>query len=102
MYRSIICRRFLGQPSNDLWRYHFGSGLWTWLSGSQTVNNYGVYGELGIENTTNMPGSRYRHTSVMQPHSNVLLLFGGIGSSSNAKGMLTMVQGLSFALKKGT
>ncbi len=41
---------------NDLWE--FSAGQWTWLSGSNVINQPASYGVEGIANSTNVPGSR--------------------------------------------
>lgn len=48
-----------GSYNNDLWKYDVTSGLWTWVSGANTVNSVGVTGTLGIASTANMPRSRH-------------------------------------------
>ncbi len=45
--------------TNDLWRFVPSTGVWTWMSGSQSVNTYGVYGTQGTGSTSNYPGSRF-------------------------------------------
>ncbi len=45
--------------TNDLWRFVPSTGVWTWMSGSQSVNIYGVYGTQGTGSTSNYPGSRF-------------------------------------------
>jgi hypothetical protein len=41
---------------NDLWRYN---GNWTWISGSNTVNQNGNYGTKGEKSPDNIPPGRY-------------------------------------------
>lgn len=41
---------------NDLWEY--SAGEWTWVSGSNTGNQVGVYGTLGVPSPGNVPGNR--------------------------------------------
>ncbi len=43
---------------NDLWQYNPTSGMWTWIAGSNTVNDPGVYGTLGVASSSNFPSSR--------------------------------------------
>lgn len=43
---------------NDLWEYSPASGMWTWVSGSKTVNGTGVYGTQGVGGTGNTPSAR--------------------------------------------
>ena len=49
-----------GAPSlNDLWKYNPSTGAWTWMSGSDVVNQPGVYGTKEVPSVANVPGSRY-------------------------------------------
>ncbi len=60
---------------NDLWRYDQASGSWTWIKGSQTVGQPGVYGVLGVADPVNSPGARHGAVSWTAP-SGELWLFG--------------------------
>lgn len=61
---------------NDLWRYNPASGLWTWVSGSDIINQDGVYGTMGTPDAANVPGARSSATAWMDISGN-LWLFGG-------------------------
>ena len=63
----------------DLWR--FESGMWTWISGSNTINQVGNYGIKGIAASSNIPGARYYSISWIDSN-NTLWLFGGYGYDS--------------------
>ena len=65
---------------NDLWRWD-GTN-WTWISGSETVNQSGTYGIKGIADSANIPGARHQGISWVDSNGN-LLLFGGKGYDSN-------------------
>ncbi len=43
---------------NDLWQYNPTSGMWTWVDGSNAVNDPGVYGTTGVASISNFPSSR--------------------------------------------
>ena len=43
----------------------------------------GVYGTMGVPDQNNHPGSRYGHSTVVDPISGVLILFGGYGYDSS-------------------
>ena len=43
---------------NDLWRYDPATNQWTWMSGSNTINQVGVYGTKGVPDAANVPGAR--------------------------------------------
>ncbi|MDB5281515.1 MAG: Kelch repeat type 2-containing protein, partial [Bacteroidota bacterium] len=47
-----------GGDYNDLWKYDVSTGIWTWMSGSQTSNDPGIYGTIGVPSVNNYPGSR--------------------------------------------
>ena len=64
---------------NDLWK--FDGADWSWMSGSNQVNQYGTYGIEGQANSTNVPGARYAAVSWVDSN-NDLWLFGGIGYDS--------------------
>jgi N-acetylneuraminic acid mutarotase len=64
---------------NDLWK--FDGTNWTWVSGTNNVNNWGVYGTRGIPNANNVPGGRVLATSWLDAQGNVWL-FGGNGQGS--------------------
>ena len=52
---------------------------WTWMSGNNTVNQPSVYGEKGIPNSNNQPGSRYGAVGWYDDLRQVFWLFGGYG-----------------------
>jgi N-acetylneuraminic acid mutarotase len=66
---------------NDLWRYDPGSGQWTWIGGSSTVNATGVYGIQGTTAPSKAPGARDGSVSWIDSMGN-LWLFGGFGYDS--------------------
>src|SRR5579872_2445096 len=61
---------------NDLWK--FDGTNWTWMGGSNNVNNWGVYGTRGIANPNNWPGGRAQAVSWQDAQGNIWL-FGGNG-----------------------
>lgn len=72
---------------NDLWKYDVSGGTWTWVSGSNGVNQYGVYGTLSVGSTTNTPGGRYGSMTWKDAGGN-FWMFGGSGYSSSNTGEL--------------
>ena len=64
---------------NDLWKY--GAGEWTWMSGSNMIDQIGTYGIQGIAAPDNVPGARFQATSWSDPGGN-LWFFGGAGFDS--------------------
>src|SRR6266403_3233560 len=67
---------------NDLWTYDIATNQWTWISGSNTVNQTGNYGTLGTPGATNIPGARQASMSFIDPSGN-FWVFGGFDLDSN-------------------
>jgi hypothetical protein len=65
-----------GKPDylNDLWEY--SGGQWTWISGSNVVDQAGSYGTQGTAAPGNVPGSRLEAMS-WSDASGTFWLFGG-------------------------
>jgi hypothetical protein len=59
---------------NDLWEY--SSGQWTWVSGSNVIDQPGVYGTEGTAAADNVPSARYYAVGWTDVEGN-LWLFGG-------------------------
>ncbi|GGB24943.1 kelch repeat-containing protein [Puia dinghuensis] len=77
-----------GNYYSDLWKYAPGTGLWTWVSGSNTQNNQGVYGTKNTAAAANVPGARYGHNGWVDASGN-FWIFGGNGiDGSNNSGVL--------------
>ncbi|NDC79076.1 MAG: hypothetical protein EBZ67_14580, partial [Chitinophagia bacterium] len=73
---------------NDLWRFDPFTNQWTWVGGSDGVNQNGNYGTKGTPSTGNIPGSR-RASMAWRDASGTLWLFGGEGyAASSAQGYL--------------
>ena len=64
---------------NDLWRYRMNDSTWTWMSGSDTTDEPGVYGEKGVANSTNVPGARWGAVGWYDRSRQEFWLFGGHG-----------------------
>jgi uncharacterized repeat protein (TIGR03803 family) len=70
---------------NDLWKWT--GTTWTWVNGSNGVNQVGSYGTLGVTSPTNVPGARYWAISLTDISGN-LWLFGGEGFGASSSGHL--------------
>jgi hypothetical protein len=70
---------------NDLWK--FDGTNWTWISGSDNRNQFGVYGTKGVADPNNVPGARMDSISWIDA-SNNLWLFGGNGFAASSSGFL--------------
>jgi N-acetylneuraminic acid mutarotase len=67
---------------NDLWEYT--AGQWVWISGSNAINQDGVYGALGTPNPLNVPGGRQTAVSWVDSSGN-FWLFGGYNLSGTGQ-----------------
>jgi N-acetylneuraminic acid mutarotase len=59
---------------NDLWKY--SNGQWTWVGGTNIVQQAGVYGTMGVPAAANTPGGREDSATWVDASGN-LWLFGG-------------------------
>ncbi|MGD2055534.1 MAG: hypothetical protein PVJ15_01915 [Gammaproteobacteria bacterium] len=48
---------------NDLWKFDVIASTWTWVAGSNLVNQPGIYGTQGTTDTTSIPGARQDATT---------------------------------------
>jgi N-acetylneuraminic acid mutarotase len=64
---------------NDLWEY--SAGQWTWMSGSSSIDQLGIYGTQGTPAANNLPGSRVGGATWIDASGN-LWMFGGDGYDS--------------------
>ena len=63
---------------NDLWKYEVTTGNWTWMKGSGTGGQNGIYGTQLVAAAANTPGGRGDAVSWVDG-SGGLWLFGGVG-----------------------
>ncbi len=63
---------------NDLWRYNPATGQWAWMKGSQSVNQNGTYGTLGVAAAANTPGAR-NNIAAWKDFAGNFWVFGGSG-----------------------
>ena len=77
-----LCLSPTNDYMNDLWK--FDGSEWTWMGGSSSANQKGVYGTLGQAASGNVPGSRYGAVSWSDSQGN-FWLFGGYGYDSAGK-----------------
>ncbi len=67
---------------NDLWK--FDGANWTWMGGSNTINQPAVYGTKGVSSPANIPDGRWDARSTLDKNG-VLWMFGG----TNAAGQMS-------------
>lgn len=68
---------------NDLWEFNISTQLWTWVGGTNTYNQPGVYGTKGVASSSNVPAPRMDAVSWTDNAGN-FWLFGGSGYDVNA------------------
>lgn len=71
----------LGALLNDVWRYSTAKDEWTWMKGSSTGNQMGVYGTLGITAPANTPGGRHSQAG-WKDKAGRLWVYGGRGANA--------------------
>ena len=69
---------------------------WTWIAGSNTANQLGVYGEKGIPNPDNHPGSRLGALALYDSCTHKLWLFGGSGFDEHYTGVSVVIDNSMF------
>jgi len=76
-------------PLNDVWSFDPGTLEWTWIAGSDTVFQLGVYGTKGVASPSNVIGSRHGAVCWLDPHGQVWVFGGrGLNSKDMAEGPL--------------
>lgn len=74
---------------NDLWKYNPTNNQWTWMSGSNQRNKYGVYGTLGISTQNTIPGAREHRAPISWvDNAGNMWMFGGDGNGASTSGIL--------------
>lgn len=86
---------------NELWRYTIATNEWTWMNGDSTGGTFASYGNLGIESSSNIPGSREDGLTWVDD-SNNFWLFGGSGAGATTVGCLNDIWRYNPATNKWT
>lgn len=69
--------------------FNVTSGWWTWLDGSNTGNQVGLYGTQRMATASNQPGARSEHSMSINPTGQLFFIFGGWGlGTTTPEGML--------------
>jgi N-acetylneuraminic acid mutarotase len=71
---------------NDLWRYNFGTGEWTWINGSNWAGDTGSYGAITVESGSNMIPARGAAVGWLDPNNNYWV-FSGVGGTGHTNEM---------------
>lgn len=73
---------------SDLWMFDPATSEWTWKAGSNVSNVSGIYGTLNTPAGSNIPGSRYGSTCMVDS-TGAVWVFGGYGyDASGGQGWL--------------
>lgn len=67
---------------NDIWKN--SNGQWTWIGGSSSYNQAGIYGTLGAPDPNNTPGARELAVHWIDSSGN-LWVFGGLGLDADGR-----------------
>jgi PKD repeat protein len=68
---------------NALWKYDVGTNEWTWMTGSNSLNQPGTYGTQGVPSILNTPGAREETAGAWTDNAGDLWLFGGYNIGLN-------------------
>ena len=68
---------------NDLWKFNLASKKWTWIAGSNYINQAGVYGALGVAGAQSVPSAREGAVSWVDGSGNFWLLGGFTNAELN-------------------
>jgi hypothetical protein len=68
---------------NDLWKY--SGGEWTWVSGSNSIDQSGTYGAQATASSSNVPGGRYHAVNWIDASGNPWLFGGNTLNSTGAE-----------------
>ncbi len=66
---------------NDLWKYKPSTNEWTWVSGNNTPNSSGNYGQMGVASPANMPPANFGGAAILNKG---MYMFGGTGNTGGA------------------
>jgi len=72
---------------NDLWKFNPTNNQWTWVSGSNGINQSANYGTQGVANASNRPGARNFCVAWNDSNGN-FWLWGGNGKTASTTGLL--------------
>lgn len=71
-----------------MWMFNVSSGGWTFLSGSNTRDQFGIYGTQRLAAANNGPGARQHHSMAIHPSGEFIFVFGGDGLGATSWGKL--------------
>ncbi|CAN5555578.1 hypothetical protein BH11BAC1_BH11BAC1_24340 [soil metagenome] len=62
---------------NDVWKFDVNSNVWTWMSGTSSINDLGNYLSTCVLDVNRTPSSRHEHHSTVTDNCGRFWLFGG-------------------------
>lgn len=71
---------------NDLWSFNITTSQWTWVKGSSSPYNYGVYGTKGVPATSNVIGGRDANAAYTKDSQGNIWLFSGYAYGQSTGG----------------
>jgi N-acetylneuraminic acid mutarotase len=77
-----------GYYLNDLWKYSVANNQWVWMKGSNSSQQIGTYGTMGVPASANTPGSRYGAFGWCDPSTGNFYMFGGQGYATSSQVIL--------------
>jgi hypothetical protein len=69
--------RYDGPTLNDLWKYDLGTNEWTWVSGTDTINDPGLYKSKCVSSVDRIPSGRVETRGCWKDLNGNFWLFGG-------------------------
>jgi len=67
---------------DDVWKFDPGINQWTWMAGTNNINDSGVYQSTCSMGSINRPGARLEHRSTVTDNCGRFWLFGGMRLNS--------------------
>ena len=67
---------------NDMWRYDMNTNIWTWVAGTNMINDTGRYASTCVFDSVNIPEARTEQRSSVQDGCGNFWMFGGINQRS--------------------
>jgi N-acetylneuraminic acid mutarotase len=81
LFGGLYVRNDTAYFLNDLWEFNPSTNKWTWVSGSNSANQPGIYGTLGVPASGNVPGGRFDSVAWMDSNGD-FWIYGGAGYDS--------------------
>ena len=90
-----------GSYYSDLWKFDSSSKKWTWLNGSNKVNEGSTISSKNKNVSDQTPGARCGSMSWFLEKEKALLMYGGFGYDSTSKSLGALVEMWKYDIKSG-